>query len=80
MDKINLAWASTSQQVMVAYNIPSKSIMNFAGNAPKKLLISQTTVTLNEDQAHWNWHQATQLSHAYLHTKYETNQNVNVQM
>ena len=69
MCKVNLAWASTYQQVVATHWLSSKSMLQFARKWTLKFLISYTIVTLNEGQGHSNWY--VELSGPYHHIKFE---------
>ena len=72
--KINLAWASTNQQVEVTYWISCKSILKFARKWTQKILIS----CKNCDHKWWarssNWYQNVEVSGIYHRHKFERNQ------
>ena len=76
-----MEWASTNQQFVAAYYIPSKSVEKIVRHDwVHTFLISHTTVASHDGQYHPNWYQILSLEISYHHTKFERNYFLNAQM
>ena len=75
---MHLAWSSTCQQVVAAYEFHPKRQKKKVKKYAKKCLICNTSVTLNEGQGHSNSYQTVECSGVYRHTTFERNRLANI--
>ena len=75
---INLAWTSTSKQVLHHSEFHTNRLRNFGENGHQSFSISHTTVTFDEGQGHPNRYQNVEFSGPYYHIKIERNRSVSI--